>query len=433
MSLNSYAENINNAPYGLQNTNAPGSPYAVAYSRGVTNHLSLPVDPIIFDAQPQQFLDLQFLMAFASSEVAGDEVIWQENVWSRSPITLAANFTVVAASPGVTVTGTITYAAASESFIYPGQKLHYTATNGTQVQCVVDSVNTGANTAVIRSMVGVGLAAVASGANFTDGRTLGGDGQSTFVQPVRTQTVQRTNLLEKIGPEQTLWNHLERIKWKNLQQTNFMETDMKNLLTQLKVTMCQRIWFGQYGETLTLGGAIAKTTEGIVPAIQNNGGATIQSTMSTVWDDLTTGIFQTNFGPNNNQRVVFGTPEMLHALNLKQKAEFIRYSSGDKVFDLDFEVWKIGGQTLTLVPVQIWGDIASFPEIFSRRLVVLQQNTVKLVTMRGVPMIQQGVKVSQSRNNITPFEIYDFERYTVEGFIGVQMQGAAFSFVIDVQ
>ena len=131
MSLNSYAENINNAPYGLQNTNAPGSPYAVAYSRGVTNHLSLPVDPIIFDAQPQQFLDLQFLMAFASSEVAGDEVIWQENVWSRSPITLAANFTAVAASPGVTVTGTITYAAASESFIYPGQKLHYTATNGT--------------------------------------------------------------------------------------------------------------------------------------------------------------------------------------------------------------------------------------------------------------------------------------------------------------
>jgi hypothetical protein len=76
--------------------------------------------------------------------------------------------------------------------------------------------------------------------------------------------------------------------------------------------------------------------------------------------------------------------------------------------------------------------VASFPEEYSRRLVVLQKSSVKLATMRGVPMISQEAKVSQSRSNITPFEIYDFERYTVEGMVGTKVQNAAQNFIVDV-
>lgn len=438
MSLQSYVQNVNNAPFGLANTNAPGSPYAAAYGRGVTSHLYLPVDPIIFDAQPQQFLDLQYLMAFATEEAPGDELMWHENVWSRSPIVTDGAIAGVAATPGATVTGTVVVTLDSLNYVFVGQKLHYTDDAGVPNQVIVSNVNTGTATVTLRSMVGVGIGAVAAaGLNLTNGLTAGGDGFQTFSNPVRTKTVRRTNLIEKVGPEQMIWNRLERIKWKNQSQTNFMEVDMRNVLTQLKVSMCQRIWLGQYGEGLVSYSnsgetAIAKFTEGIVPSIQNNGGATLNSTMSTVWDDLTTGIFQTNFGPINNERVIFGTPEMLHALNLKQKAEFIRYSTGDKVWDLDFEEWRFGGQKLTLVPTQIWNDVASFPEEYSRRLVVLQKSSVKLATMRGVPMISQEAKVSQSRSNITPFEIYDFERYTVEGMVGTKVQNAAQNFVIDV-
>jgi predicted component of type VI protein secretion system len=75
---------------------------------------------------------------------------------------------------------------------------------------------------------------------------------------------------------------------------------------------------------------------------------------------------------------------------------------------------------------------ASFPEEYARRLVVLQKSSVKLVTMRGVAMISQEAKVSQSRTNTTPFEIYDFERYTVEGMVGTKVQNAAQNFIIDV-
>ena len=437
MSLQSYTQNVNNSPFGLANTNAPGSPYAAAYGRGVTSHLMLPVSPIIFDAQPQQFLDLQYLMAFATEEAPGDEIIWHENVWSRSPIVTDEAITAAPAIPGSTTTTTFDVTADSLNYVYVGQKIHFTDDNGVPNQVIVSNIV--GNAVTVRSMVGVGIGGVAQagGVNLTNGMTAGGDGFQTFANPVRTKTVRRTNLIEKVGPEQMIWNRLERLKWKNQAQTNFMEVDMRNVLTQLKVSMCQRIWLGQYGEGLVnyaFGGetAIAKFTEGIVPSIINNGGAVLNSTMSTVWDDLTTGIFQTNFGPINNERVIFGTPEMLHALNLKQKAEFVRYSAGDKIWDLDFEEWRFGGQKLTLVPTQIWNDAASFPEEYARRLVVLQKSSVKLVTMRGVAMISQEAKVSQSRTNTTPFEIYDFERYTVEGMVGTKVQNAAQNFIVDV-
>lgn len=434
MSQRSYTENVNNLPYGLANTNAPGSPYAAAFNRGVTNHLFLPVDPIIFDAQPQQFLDLQYLMAFATKEMPGDEITWHEDVWSRSPIVTRANFAGVALSAGVSVVGNIPITAATLPFVFVGQQIYYTGSDGvfTQASVTVVTSTGGAEAITVSSQVGQPLAPLASGSNITNGMTLGSDGQSTFTNPTRLQTVQRTNLIEVLGPEQKLWNHLERMKWKNQSQTNFIERDMKTMLTQLKVSLCQRIWIGKYGENVTLGGAIAKNTEGIVPAIQNNGGATLNSTMSTVWDDMTTGVFATNFGPVSNERVIFGTPEMLHALNMKQKAEFIRYSSDSKVFDLDFEEWRFGGQKITLVPTQIWNDPASFPEEYQRRLVVLQKQNISLCTMRGVPMLQQEVKISQSRNNITPFEIYDFERFTVQGMVGTETKNAAQSFIIDV-
>lgn len=438
MSLQSYTQNVNNSPFGLANTNAPGSPYAAAYGRGVTSHLMLPVSPIIFDAQPQQFLDLQYLMAFATEEAPGDEIIWHENVWSRSPIVTNEAITAVPAIPGSTTTTTFDVTADSLNYVYVGQKIHFTDDNGVPNQVIVSNI--AGNAVTVRSMVGVGIGGVAQagGVNLTNGMTAGGDGFQTFANPVRTKTVRRTNLIEKVGPEQMIWNRLERLKWKNQAQTNFMEVDMRNVLTQLKVSMCQRIWLGQYGEGLVSYAnapaetAIAKFTEGIVPSIINNGGAVLNSTMSTVWDDLTTGIFQTNFGPINNERVIFGTPEMLHALNLKQKAEFVRYSAGDKIWDLDFEEWRFGGQKLTLVPTQIWNDAASFPEEYARRLVVLQKSSVKLVTMRGVAMISQEAKVSQSRTNTTPFEIYDFERYTVEGMVGTKVQNAAQNFIVDV-
>lgn len=434
MSQITYTPNVNNAPFGLANTNAPGSPYAAAYSRGVTSHLRLPVSPNIFNAQPQQFLDLQYLMSFGAMENdnPGDEIIWHEQVWSRNPITVRTNFAGVAAG-AATVTGTINVTDASINHIFPRQKINYRGSDGVNTQAIVMSVVTtaGSGSITVRSMSGRPLAPIAAGSLITNGLTVGSDGGSEFSNPTRIQTVQRTNLMEKIGPEQKTWNTIERTKWKNSQVTSYMEADMLDNLTQLKTSLSQRIWFGEYGESLNSAGEITKFTQGIVPAIEQNGGAVITSTLSTVWDDLADAMFATNFMSTTNERVVFAPPELLFQLNIKQKAEFVRYSSGDKIWDMDFEEWRFGGQKLTLVPCQIWNNAASFPEEFSRKMVVLQKQNTKLVGMRGIPMMKQDL-VTQSRTNITPIEIYDFERYLCEGFVGTKTQNAAANFIINV-
>lgn len=434
MSQITYAENVNNAPFGLANSNAPGSPYAAAYSRGVTSHLRLPVSPKIFNAQPTQFLDLQYLMSFGSMENdnPGDEIIWHEQVWSRNPITVRTTFAGVAAGPA-TVTGTIDVTDSALNHIFPRQKINYRGSDGVMTQAIVMSVVTtaGSGSITVRSMSGRPLAPIAAGSLITNGMTVGSDGGQAFSRPTRIQTVQRTNLMEKIGPEQKYWNTIERTKWKNSQVTSYMEADMLDNLTQLKTSLSQRIWFGEYGESLNDQGEITKFTQGIVPAIEQNGGAVINSTMSTVWDDLQDAIFATNFMSTTNHRVVYGPPEILFALNLKQKAEFVRYGSGDRIWDMDFEEWRFGGQRLTLVPCQIWNNAASFPEEYSRKLVVLQKENTKVVGMRGIPMMKQDL-VTQSRTNITPIEIYDFERYLCEGFVGTKTQNAAGNFVINI-
>jgi hypothetical protein len=428
-----YTENINNSPFGLAETNAPGSPYAAAFGRGVTTHLTLPVQPEIFNAQPTQFLDLQYLMSFGSYEVPGDEVICHEEVWSRNPLTVRTNFAGTAASAGNTVAGTIAVTDSAIGVMFVRQKLNYRGSDGVNTQALVTAIDVtpGAATVTVRSMNSRPLAPILAGSTITNGMTVGSDGGDTFSAPTRLQTVQRTNLLEKIGPEQTYWNHLERMKFKNQQQTNFMERDQMRNLTQLKVSLSQRIWFGQYAESVNADGAIAKFTEGIVPAIQNNGGATINTTMSTAWDDLIDGVFATNFMSTTNHRVVYGPPELLFALNMKQKAEFVRYGGGtaDRIWDMDFEEWRFGGQRLTLVPCQIWNNAASFPEEFGRRLVVTQAENIKLVGMKGVPMMRQWM--TQDRHNITPSAIYDYERYMCEGFVGTMVNNGAGHFIMD--
>lgn len=431
MPLTPYTESVNNGNFGLQNTNAPGSPYALAYSRGVTTHLSLPVDPKIFDAAPQQFLDLQFLMAFMSEQGPSDECIWHENPWGRAALQFNANFAGVAASPGTEVTGTITLTDATDEFAYPSQKITY-GTTPNQTQATVVSVDTGAHTAVIRSMTGVALGAATSGDYITNGMTAGGDGGQFFPAPTRIQTIQRSNLVELIGPEQAFWNERERKKFKAMQQTDFMDTDVRERLRQLKVSICQRVWFGQYAQTvLATDGRIAKMTAGIVPSIINGGGAQLNATMSTAWDVIRTGMFQTNYGAIDNRRVIFGTPEMLDALNLKAKAELIRYTPESQTYDMGFERWRFGGMEVTLVPTQIWGDVASFPTEFQRRLVVLQQENVKLYSPTWEPMIQQNL-VTQSRYNTTPAEIYDYERYFCQAAVGVKVMNPPSSYIVDI-
>lgn len=95
--------------------------------------------------------------------------------------------------------GTIPVTAATLPFVYPGQQIYYRGTDGVAASATVTSVTStgGAEAIVVSSQVGRPLPALAAGAAVTNGMTFGSDGQTTWAQPTRLQTIQRTNLIEK--------------------------------------------------------------------------------------------------------------------------------------------------------------------------------------------------------------------------------------------
>ncbi len=91
----------------------------------------------------------------------------------------------------------ITVTADSLNYISPGQILYFTDDSGVPCQVIVVS-NVGP-VLTVRTLVGVGTGAVAAASvNLTNGMHAGGDGFQTFSNPVRTKTVRRTNLIEKV-------------------------------------------------------------------------------------------------------------------------------------------------------------------------------------------------------------------------------------------
>lgn len=426
MATTTYVPGTQNAPFGLENTNAYGSPYAAAFSAAENYNLKLPVDPVIFAAEPQQFMDLQVLMAFATEEKLGDEVIYIEKVWGRVPLTARAG---VAAPGGADLPQVVPINDLSISHVAPNTKVRYPGGATGIVQSVVTTP--GAGTMTVLPLAGETLPLVTTGDLFVNGWTAGADGQAYFPSAKRMETITRTNVMEKIGPEAVHWDHLERIKWKNLEQTDYMAKQVQDVMHQLKVSICQRIWFGDYGKGTLSQGEVGKFMRGIIPSIDLAGGGALTANSANVTDIVMEGVFATDFMSRGGERLMFGTPEMLYKFGLNDKREHVRYEPNDVVSNMNLKEYDYFGHRLVAVPVQIWNDPASFPVEFRNRLVVIDPSLIKLCYMKGEPMIKQDM-VTQSRSNVNPIAIYDYEKYLCRAFLTIKANNMASAFYVDV-
>jgi len=421
-----YPQNAPNLPFGSANANPFGSPYALAFARSQTGLLKLTVDPKIFNAQPTQFLDLQYLFAFGTDTELSQVATWYENLWNRRSVTVRAPFAGTAAVPGTRVTGVIPISAASLTNVYVDQVIYY---RGSSVNVTAVTTTGGSESITVQSRTGQAIPPVATGDRLTDGRTVGASGGESFSSPTRAQMLKRYNMAEKIGPESIIFDHDERILWENTGQTDYMTHLMADHLTMTKTSLAQRVWFSPGGEMVKADGTIAKITEGIGPQIENNGGAVLNSTPSTIWADMKDALLATNFMSTDSERVLFAPPEIIDMMNVAKKSEQLRYSPNDKVFDEGFEKWIVAGMTITLVPTQIWSNVASFPPEWGKRAVILPKQNVRLFNVKGLPMFtQRGYPDRQS----TPAAIFDYKRYTVEGRVGTKVRNAGAGIILQL-
>jgi len=86
-----------NSKFLNQNYNSVGSEYAALYGHDISLLVQKLTNRAIFDAAPQQFMDLKLLNMVAAEQMNSDEFFYQEMGYQREPLVATA----VAAAAGI--------------------------------------------------------------------------------------------------------------------------------------------------------------------------------------------------------------------------------------------------------------------------------------------------------------------------------------------
>jgi hypothetical protein len=78
--------NDDSVKFSNQNTNSVGSEYAATYGHDVSLLVQKLTNKAIFDAKPQQFMDLKLMNMVGPDQINSDEFFYQEMGYQREPI-----------------------------------------------------------------------------------------------------------------------------------------------------------------------------------------------------------------------------------------------------------------------------------------------------------------------------------------------------------
>ena len=93
-----------NAGFSNQNVNSVGSEYAATYGHDISLLVQKLTNRAIFDAAPQQFMDLKLMNMVPAEQVNSDEFFYQEMGYQREPLTATAISAGVTAPAQQTIT-----------------------------------------------------------------------------------------------------------------------------------------------------------------------------------------------------------------------------------------------------------------------------------------------------------------------------------------
>lgn len=426
MSNITYKPGIGNAPFGNTNTNSLGSNYATVsgYSPQESALIQKALKATIFDAAPEQYTALKLLYAKSPEEVPLDEFSWLEKTFGRSPVESAGIVAAVAATPGLPATQVITLTAGSMSRISPDLIIIYPGTNS---KAVIKSINTATNQITVESQTSDGLPAVAAGMVFSIQSTIIADAMDYFSNYDRMETVERYNFIQFFLRAQR-WGQIEMQKFLNAGTTNYLDLTKKEKLEQIRIDLFNTFFNGQRGEFRISNNYVAKATGGIFPTMQAAGAMSGNPTLAGLASTFETLAFASNFKKEGATRFIYGTDEMLYDLSKVWKAPGLRYQPNDEIANLNLEMYKIGSMKFVPVSCELFREQSCFPKEWRRRLLVLDQETIRPMIMKGIPamdMDQTDNMQNGTRENYTDF--------WVKAQLGVRYHNPIGGFWIDVR
>ncbi len=164
--------NDNSTKFSNQNINSVGSEYASLYGHDISLLVQKLTNRAIFDAAPQQFMDLKLLNMVPAEQVNSDEFFYQEMGYQREPLVATA------ASAAVSWPTTQTISVASVDNISTNTIISYP--NGQKGSVTV--VDTSLLTITVSPYNGDTLPAVAISDVLANVSTVDHDGSEGFAQ-----------------------------------------------------------------------------------------------------------------------------------------------------------------------------------------------------------------------------------------------------------
>lgn len=425
MSQTTYTPGVGNAPFGNLQTNPEGSQYAVesAFSPAESILIQKAVRREIFDAAPAQYNALKLLNMKPYLEKTLDEFEYLETTFGRSPIEATAIVAAQAAVAGASQTQTIPLTAASMAHVTEDLIVIYPDNS----KGVITQVGAG-NQIVVTSQTSDGLPAVAVGDVFAFQSTIESDGMDYFANYGRMETITRYNYIQFFLRAQR-WDRVEMQKYINAGTTDYLAKDKKLKLNQLRVDFFNSYFNGQRGEFPLSGNRVGKAMGGIYPTMVAAGSASANPTVAGLQAAFEALAFQTNFKVEGGTRFIYGTAEILNEFSKVYKQPGLRYAPSDEVANLNLSRIEFGGMNFVLVPCELFREPSCFPDEWRRKVLVLDQESISPVKMKGIPAVEMGSTLNRGSNGTR-------ENYTdwwVGGNLSLEFNNPPGSFWMDIQ
>ncbi len=362
-----------NVKFTNQNYNSVGSEYAALYGHDISLLVQKLTNRAIFDAAPQQFMDLKLLNMVAAEQVNSDEFFYQEMGYQREPLVATASSAAVSWPTTQTISVTSTDNISTNTIIsYP---------NGQKGSVV--NVDTSLLTVTVSPYNGDTLPAVAADDILANVSSVDHDGSDGFAQYFRASTIERANYVQLFN-KAIRYSEVELHKLKTMGTTsNFLEMERNAMFNQHRIDLSNAFWTGQKGEIITADGTPAKTTGGVFSAMVEAGSPNAVATTATLVDAFEDIVLSSEYGDYGQARMAYMTPRMHRALSLAYKEELTRYAPNDDIALLNLKEINLGSSRIVLVPFKRFEDKASFPGSFENRIVLLDMKNIKRTQLWG--------------------------------------------------
>jgi hypothetical protein len=423
MSNTAYTPGLGNLPFGLRNLNPQGSNYAndSAYSPEEVNLIQKEIRKAIFDAAPEQYNALKLLFSKPMIEKGSDEFEYLENTFGRSPLESAAIVAAQPANPGNFVTQTLTLTAGSLSRISKDLIIIYENGDHGVIANIVG------NQVTVNSVVNKGLPAVAVGDIFAIQSTIVADGMDYISHYDRLDVITRYNYIQFFMRAKR-WARVEMQKMINMGTTDYMEKDKKEKMKQLRIDFFNSFFNGVRGEYTFSNGYAGKAMGGIFPTMVAAGAASANPTVAGVKAAFEALAFQTNFKAEGSTRFIYATHEMLNVFSEAYKQPGLRYEPNNETANLHLKRIEIGGSNYVLVPCELFREPSCFERDWARRILVLDQDTINPVKMKGLPQLEMG-----ETDNMQKGSLRNFTDFWCGGHLSLEFNNPVGCFWLDVQ